>query len=138
MGIFSGLSEVAKVTGLSNVARITGLTDVAGYVASTLVNPLVDGVLGQVTTIRQQWTDDILKPFDEIWRQVEAGDIWTGAGADLFVQDCARYAPAVEDVADKIASQWAGLTDGREIINQADKAADQVAEGFAELVGKIF
>jgi len=131
MGILSGLSDVARATGLSEVA---GLIRV-----SKLVNPLVDGILGQITNLKQQWTDDIYAPFLGMVADVEAGGIWTGAGADLFVQECReKYIPAVEDVADKIASQLEGLSDAREIINEADKAAAQVAEGFAELAGIIF
>ncbi len=122
MGILSGLSKVARVTGVSK-----------------LVNPLVDGVLGQITNLRQQWVDDIYAPFLEMVDEVEAGGIWTGAGADLFVQECReKYIPAAEDVADKIASQLEGLSDAREIINEADKAATKIAEGFAELAGMIF
>jgi hypothetical protein len=122
MGILSGLSEVARVTGISK-----------------LVNPLVDGVLGQFTIIKQQWMDDIRAPFLEMVADVEAGGIWTGAGADLFVQECReKYIPAAEDVADKVARRLEGINDAQEIINEADKAAAQVAEGFAELAGIIF
>jgi hypothetical protein len=80
-----------------------------------------------------------MKPIQDMVTRVEKGGIWEGAGAELFVQECrSTFLPESESIIDRFRRKVEGINSARDIINEADRTAAQVADQFAELAEKIY
>jgi uncharacterized protein YukE len=99
---------------------------------------IVAGVQGQLNQQMNIVTEQAIAPMQQMVQQVTGG-VWTGQGADAFVQDVRTImVPKTNDIASIIGKLVKDLQHASDVIDSADQQVQQKVQGLDDLFQNIF
>jgi hypothetical protein len=108
-------------------------TDLLLRVAKMVVQQVMQGLTQQLNVVLEQ----AYNPMQAVLEQVTGG-VWKGVGADAFVEEVSSLElPGVGLIGDQIRGFQANLQRAEEIMEEADKKANQAVRGVDEIFRRI-
>ena len=112
-----------------------------GQIARGLFSTVASGVEGVINVlVRQQnaLQQQVQRTIQSIIAQV-VGGVWVGAGADAFVNELrTEFLPLSASLDGSIGAMVQSVRSAQEIVEQADNAATQVVDAWADFLDSIF
>ena len=112
-----------------------------GQIARGLFSTVASGVEGVINVlVRQQnaLQQQVQRTIQSIIAQV-VGGVWVGAGADAFVNELrTEFLPLSASLDSGIGAMVQSVRSAQEIVEQADNAATQVVDAWADFLDSIF
>jgi hypothetical protein len=94
-----------------------------------MARAVLGNVLSQLTQQLNGVKDQALSPMRAIIQQMTSG-VWIGEGANVFVEEVSSLMiPGVGKVGEHISTMSSNLQSARDILDQADEAADRLIQG---------
>lgn len=98
----------------------------------------VMGFLGDWLNRLTGITNLILNPIAAIVRTIQGGKVWTGRGADKFIQELTGNTKNELTQVEQIGKQWHdGIKKASDVMFQAMQSTNQMVAGLFEDVNKI-
>lgn len=110
------------------------------------ISDAVDSVISQIMSFATQIADQVQSPINN-WVQQVMGGVWTGRGADAFVNEMQTVMlPEIEALIAAIAGAGGGgggsflgfLQEAIGIIDEADNAVNGIVNAVGDLFDSIF
>jgi uncharacterized protein YukE len=102
-------------------------------VAKMVVQQVLQGLNQQLNVV----TEQAYNPMQAALEEVTSG-VWRGVGADAFVEEVSSlHMPGVGLIGDQIRSFSSNLQRAQEIMEEADKSANQQVRNIDEIFRKI-
>lgn len=99
---------------------------------------IVSGVMSQLTQQMNVVQEQALSPMQAIIQEVQGG-VWTGQGADAFVQDIQTImVPKTNDISGMIGAMLRNLQNATDVIDSADQQVQQKVQSLDDLFGNIY
>jgi WXG100 family type VII secretion target len=103
-----------------------------------VVREIVEAVQNQVNQLIQRIANEALAPVRGMVNQVLSG-IWKGRGADAFVDMMnSQLIPQMQSLSGSVTNIGGQIGQALNIMDQADRAAQAVANELGDLFGSIF
>ena len=98
----------------------------------------VEAVINVLARQQRVLEDQVQRTIQAIIAQV-VGGVWVGAGADAFVNELrTEFLPLSASLNSNIGQMIQSVRSAQEVVEQADNAATQVVDAWADLVDAIF
>lgn len=102
--------------------------------ARNIVQNVLGQLVQQINIVQQQ----ALSPMQKIVEQV-VGGIWVGKGADAFVEEVqSLMMPRTNRISETINIFHRNVQNAIDVMDRADKQANQLVNGLADTFGAIF
>jgi uncharacterized protein YukE len=102
-------------------------------VAKMVLQQVMQGLGQQLNVVREQAAAPMQAAIEEV-----TGGVWRGVGADAFVEEVSSLElPGVGVIGDQIGSLASNLQRAQEIMEEADKKANQQVRSIDELFRRI-
>ncbi len=103
-----------------------------------IARAVLNEVLGQIAQQINVLDDVVRAPIQAMVNEV-VGGVWTGRGADAFVQECSNlFIPETQGIMESCNIMATSINRAADVMDQADKQARGMVEGLAGVFQGIF
>ena len=133
MGLFDGIIDMGT-------SIVTGPGGASGIIGSVLkvVFPQVEEITSTFLNFDAQLNDLVTTPIQGFIGEIEDGEIWEGAGAEAFEEECRSiFLPQNQQLQGGFSAFGGMLQKAKGIMQEADKKALTQVNTFEEAISKI-